>query len=103
MSDKLSMRIYILTLIFMLLLGSCGQEFKSRRASFEGADTNDFVILDCQESSGSICAQPPMPECPEGMLCAQVMPVPQTYANECEMKKVGATFIQNGDCPSGSL
>ena len=97
------MRLLLLSSFLCLFLASCGQEISSRRTSFEGADTNDFVILDCQETSGSVCAQPPMPVCPEGMLCAQVMPNPQTYINDCEMKKAGAQFIQNGNCPSTSL
>lgn len=97
------MRILIISSLFTVLLASCGQDLTSRRTSFEGADTNDFVIQNCQETSGTVCAQPPMPVCPEGMLCAQVMPIPQTYINDCEMKKAGAQFIQNGDCPNTSL
>lgn len=97
------MRKLLLSSILLVFISSCGQDLTSRRTSFEGADTNDFVVVDCSEESGSVCAQPPMPVCPEGMVCAQVMPNPQTYSNECEMKKAGAQFIQNGDCPAVSL
>jgi hypothetical protein len=52
----------------------------------------------CAENSGEVCATPPMPECPPGMACAQVMPAAKTYANECEMIKESATFIKRGAC-----
>ncbi len=97
------MRILMISALFSLLLASCGQDLTSRRTSFEGADTNDFVVQSCSETGGPLCAQPPMPVCPEGMVCAQVMPNPKTYLNDCEMKKEGAQFIQNGNCPSTSL
>jgi len=54
--------------------------------------------LNCNPNSGFICAQPPMPECPEGDSCIQVMPAPKTYANECMMIKEDARFINLGTC-----
>lgn len=69
----------------------------------EGQEQNILQVQDCQESSGPVCGQPPMPLCPGGMLCAQVMPMPRTYANDCEMKQDNAEFIQNGACPSVTL
>jgi len=53
---------------------------------------------ECNSQSGDVCAQPPMPVCPEGMACAQVMPMPKIYPNECEMQKAKANFIKNGQC-----
>ena len=40
-----------------------------------------------------VCGQPPMPKCQDGMMCAQVMPAPQTYGNSCMMKAAGATLL----------
>jgi hypothetical protein len=53
---------------------------------------------DCKDS-GPVCALPPMPPCPQGLSCAQVMPPAQTYDNECEMEKAGAHFLHAGPCP----
>lgn len=102
-TDKISMKWTMLSLFLVLSLSSCGQEIANRRLSSEGSTTNDYQVLDCQETSGQVCGQPPMPVCPAGLVCAQVMPNPETYANECEMKKVSAQFIQNGPCPSTTL
>lgn len=52
----------------------------------------------CDENSGYVCGQPPMPECPADQLCTQQMPAQQTYANECMMKADNATFVRNGEC-----
>ncbi len=59
----------------------------------------DEIYGGCPEIYDPVCAQPPMPECPEGMMCAQVMPPVKTYVNECEMKKDGATLVSAGECP----
>jgi hypothetical protein len=53
---------------------------------------------DCK-NSGPVCALPPMPPCPQGLSCAQVMPAAQTYDNQCEMEKAGAHFLHEGPCP----
>jgi hypothetical protein len=39
--------------------------------------------LGCPKNIASVCAQPPMPKCPEGVVCAQVMPQPKIYQNAC--------------------
>lgn len=52
----------------------------------------------CNQRSGYVCAQPPMPECPEGLSCATVMPAPKTYADECTMMQAGASLIHMGVC-----
>ncbi|MDC1174460.1 Kazal-type serine protease inhibitor domain-containing protein [Bacteriovoracaceae bacterium] len=52
----------------------------------------------CDEDSGYVCGQPPMPECPAEQLCTQQMPATQTYANECLMKAANATLVNQGEC-----
>ncbi len=44
-----------------------------------------------------------MPACPNGMMCAQVMPAPQTYGNSCMMKAAWATFAFSGECDAPAL
>jgi len=93
----------LLSIFLILSLSSCGQELKSRRIASEGQEHNVLQVQDCNSNSGSVCAQPPMPECPVGMGCIQVFPAPQTYQSECEMDQAKAEFIQNGPCPSTTL
>jgi hypothetical protein len=52
----------------------------------------------CTREYAPVCAQAPMPECPKGMMCAQVMPSRQTYSNACVAKNAGATDIVQGAC-----
>ena len=49
-----------------------------------------------------VCGQPPMPDCSADEACAQVMPDPETYSNECEMEKAGAEKISDGECTDDS-
>ncbi len=93
----------IISIFLVLSLVSCGQELRNRRVTSEGQEDNVFQVQDCNSNSGSVCAQPPMPECPAGMGCIQAFPPAQTYSSECEMKQAKAEFIQNGPCPSASL
>ncbi len=51
----------------------------------------------CNPSSGVVCGQPPMPECPN-QACPQVMPEPITYSSECDMVSAGASLIRFGTC-----
>lgn len=41
-----------------------------------------------------------MPECADGMMCAQVMPQPKTYANACLLDADKATQLYEGSCES---
>lgn len=59
---------------------------------------NERTVKPCTREYMPVCAQPPMPECPEGMMCAQVMPEPKTYANKCVMENEGAEFLYEGGC-----
>ena len=52
----------------------------------------------CTFEYAPVCGQPPMPTCPSGMACIQVMPQPQTYGNRCMMNAAGATFVYSGEC-----
>jgi hypothetical protein len=52
-------------------------------------------ILNCSKicGGGTQCYQPPMPQCPTGRMCAQVMPAPicvtPTPALNCTLRKQG--------------
>lgn len=52
----------------------------------------------CTREYMPVCAQPPMPACPEGMMCAQVMPQPKTYGNKCSAEAENAQIISQGEC-----
>ena len=45
------------------------------------------------------CGQPAF-SCPDGVICAQVMPDPVTYASVKELKNAGAEFLYYGECLS---
>ncbi|OUR92918.1 hypothetical protein A9Q84_20630 [Halobacteriovorax marinus] len=67
-------------------------------AGCNGVEVYSNGRCECNTQSGEVCAQPPMPVCPQGMACAQVMPMPLIYPSECDMKRAGAQFIKNGSC-----
>ncbi len=52
----------------------------------------------CTMEYAPVCGQPPMPACPDGMACAQVMPQPQTYGNDCMRRAADAEFLYTGEC-----
>ncbi len=52
---------------------------------------------ECPEEEELVCGQPPF-FCPEGLMCAQVMPDVKTYKNKCFMEKEGAELIHQGAC-----
>lgn len=54
----------------------------------------------CTREYAPVCAQPPMPQCPAGMACIEMMPVPTTYSNSCMMRAAGASLIHEGACES---
>lgn len=56
--------------------------------------------LNCPAVYEPVCGQPPMPECPQGLSCPQVMPQPKTYGNRCELGLSGGIFISSGACDS---
>lgn len=53
----------------------------------------------CTKEYNPVCGQPPMPKCPEGMACVQVMPKPQTYSNGCVACAEGVISWIIGECP----
>lgn len=56
------------------------------------------TLKECSKVKEYICGQPPMPVCPVGMSCAQVMPVPTTYGSECALELDKATLLYKGQC-----
>lgn len=52
----------------------------------------------CNQNSGQLCGQPPMPICPTGMACTQQMPNPIWYANECNLISANATLVDTSNC-----
>lgn len=58
----------------------------------------DEATYVCPEIYDPVCGQPPMPKCPEGMMCPQVMPQPKTYDNECYAALDGAEILQYDEC-----
>lgn len=53
-------------------------------------------------ASNPVCAQPPMPTCPSGLYCAQVMPQPRTYPSLAAMRADNATYVRDGQCEGGA-
>lgn len=49
-----------------------------------------------------VCGQPPMPACPAGMMCPQMMPQPVTYGNDCMRNAAKAEWLYTGECQSVS-
>lgn len=62
------------------------------------------VAVDPKPAFGlPFCAQPPMPACPQGVACAQVMPQPKTYYDYESFNKDKATFLYEKACVGGPL
>lgn len=48
--------------------------------------------------SGAVCGQPPMPECPDGLVCTTVMPAVKSYDSMAQLKGEGGYFLYYGVC-----
>ena len=59
------------------------------------SDNNDVM---CTMEYDPVCAQPPMPECPDGFWCIQVMPPLQTYSNACFAQVDHAEIMYTWEC-----
>ncbi len=57
----------------------------------------------CTREYMPVCAQPQMPACPEGMMCAQVMPALKTYGNKCSAEAENAEVISEWACSEPTL
>jgi hypothetical protein len=88
--------VFIISLF--LLFTSCGRERKSMNI-----ETAQGQALICNQNSGQVCGQPPMPPCAPNTFCAQVMPNPKTYTSDCKMKEARASLISSGQCLQSSL
>jgi hypothetical protein len=64
--------------------GPNGKEQWSCREYLKTTQPNPADQVACTAEYDPVCAQPPMPPCPEGLSCAQVMPPLQTYGNSCQ-------------------
>ncbi|MEF2175043.1 MAG: hypothetical protein V3575_01120, partial [Candidatus Absconditabacteria bacterium] len=60
--------------------------------------TEELTPALCSTNYDPVCAQPPMPVCPKGMMCAQVMPSPKTYSNSCLANIDKAKLLYYGEC-----
>ena len=85
--------------------------FETIEGTVEGSEHAAFTIMldgaqihhtrggyECTTVYEPVCGQPPMPPCPPGFGCPDVMPLPETYPNECEMQRAGAELIHEGEC-----
>lgn len=72
-------------------------------AFFRGECSATTPTKACTREYMPVCAQPPMPACPEGMMCAQVMPAPKTYGNKCTAEADNAQIISQWECDAPSI
>lgn len=71
-------------------------------AFYRGECSASLPSKACTREYMPVCAEPPMPACLEGMMCAQVMPAAKTYPNKCSAEAENATIISEGECASTS-
>ncbi len=72
----------------------CSQEV---RTCTNGSLSGTYTLSACDYSI-YVCAQPPMPTCPVGLSCVQVMPQLKTYTSYAEMTRDRAQFMYVGGC-----
>lgn len=86
-------------LITLITIVSCGQDpFQATKSRMTSSNSSSPLSQQCNANSGVVCGQPPMPICPEGMMCAQVVPNPQSFDNECVLVQSGARLLYAGTC-----
>ena len=57
----------------------------------------------CTMEYAPVCGQPPMPVCPPGMACIEMMPAPATYGNDCMRRVADAEFLYTGACEDQTI
>jgi len=84
-------------ILAVLFICSCGQDpLKASKSRLTTQSSSSPIS--CRSNSGVVCGQPPMPICTEGMMCAQMMPKPLSYDNECLLLQAGARYLYDGAC-----
>lgn len=98
-------------------------EYFTQKTMHPSWDTNEDGVNDCEKEGTCddsvdytlpkskactreympVCAQPPMPKCPSGMMCIQVMPQPKTYGNTCTAEVENAKILYQWACLSETL
>ncbi len=104
---------YLLSLVLLLIISSCSGSFDVDENLLNNEIQHNFTIetedkikvsdekkklIECSSEYNPVCGQPRMPKCPEGLNCAEVMPVFETYENICYLNKSGAEFLYDGVC-----
>ena len=93
--------IWILIMITVFSIFAFMQGYASQSRSITNDNNNRLMIdnwISCTTEYAPVCAQPPMPTCPEGLSCIQVMPALKTYGNACEAWVAGAEIVYQGEC-----
>ena len=52
----------------------------------------------CTMEYAPVCWLPPMPKCPEGVVCKLSMPKEKTYSNKCMLEAAWAKFLHKWEC-----
>ena len=84
-------------IVLLLLFTSCGLDPMQPRTR-EKKTKSISAINNCNQNSGQVCGQPPMPKCPEGQFCTQQMPDAILFNNECELISSGASIVEMSVC-----
>lgn len=73
----------------------CLEYFDESEMTWSGQSSS---LKACTKEYAPVCAQPPMPDCPEWLSCIQVMPKAKTYSNKCMAESVGAEVLYSWEC-----
>lgn len=82
---------------------ACEKPTESKCLEYFSQSETTIPTKACTREYMPVCAQPKMPTCPEGMMCAQVMPEPKTYGNKCSAEAENAEVISEGACSEPTI